>query len=552
MPSLHPQLELLGGTCLADKSILSRIVWGFVGLGVLARLIGYLLCPPLWVDECMLAEQFIDRGFLELLQPLDNNQVAPVGFLWIELAVVKLFGFSEWSLRLFPLVCGMASLFLFRHLASRLLTGLPFVLAVGCLAVAKAPTELSYDVKPYSCDLAVALALLILAVEWLRNPGNTGWLWGLAAAIPLALCLSFPAVFVAGALSLGLGLTVFRQRNRQTLGAFLTYHVALCGVFAAVMWINSGPQAASVKAFMEAYWLQAGGFPPLDSPVQLLRWVFDVHLSDKIFSIPYGSRNGGGAICFVCCVVGAITMYRQGDRRTLTFLLATFGLALLAAALRRYPYGGHIRLAQFLVPAICLLAGLGAAALLSRAKRLQARRLAWGLTAALVLFGIGNTVRTVARPWHCALDEHHREFARRFWQGDPHVVTICAQADLCENYSADGWDSYYRCNREIYSLPHHHGRQLTPELVYDLRQPIRLVVYRAPRSEFDVMALEHCLNQLECRFKPAGHECYQMPLKADGFDMYGGYEVFRFVPRQEFAQNVGQREPRVLREASAN
>ena len=120
-----------------------RLVWGFVALGTIIRLVGYLLRFPLWVDECMLSENFLDRGFLGLLSPLDNQQVAPIGFLWIELACVRALGFSEWSLRLFPLVCGIGSLFVFRHVASRLLAGVPLVLAVGCLAVAKAPAGLS-------------------------------------------------------------------------------------------------------------------------------------------------------------------------------------------------------------------------------------------------------------------------------------------------------------------------------------------------------------------------------------------------------------------------
>src|SRR5262249_34403137 len=150
----------------------------------------------LWIDECMLAENFLDRGFLDLLAPLEHHQVAPIGFLWIELACVRLFGFSEWSLRLFPLLCGIASLLVFRCLASRLLAGVPLVLAMGCLAVAKAPVGLSANAKPYATDLLVAATLMLLAVEWLRHPARRAWLWSLVAAAPLALVLSFPAVFV--------------------------------------------------------------------------------------------------------------------------------------------------------------------------------------------------------------------------------------------------------------------------------------------------------------------------------------------------------------------
>ncbi|MBS0263002.1 MAG: hypothetical protein JSS02_13740, partial [Planctomycetes bacterium] len=101
----------------------AQLAWAFVWLGVALRVVSYLLCKPLWVDECLLAEHFITWSYWQLTDPLVNGQVAPIGFLWIELTAVKWLGYSEWSLRLFPLLCGVGSLFLFRRLAARLLSG---------------------------------------------------------------------------------------------------------------------------------------------------------------------------------------------------------------------------------------------------------------------------------------------------------------------------------------------------------------------------------------------------------------------------------------------
>ena len=75
-----------------------------MGLGVLLRIARYLMDYPLWWDEAFVAVNFIRRDYLDLLRPLDYGQVCPILFLWCELAIVKLLGFSEWSLRLFPLV----------------------------------------------------------------------------------------------------------------------------------------------------------------------------------------------------------------------------------------------------------------------------------------------------------------------------------------------------------------------------------------------------------------------------------------------------------------
>ena len=127
----------------------SQLIWAFLILGIGARCVRYFLCFPLWEDECFLASNFIDRGYLDLLsKPLHYYQTAPVLFLWLELTVVKILGFSEMTLRLAPFLLSIAALFLFRHLASRLLSGATLVLAVAVLAVGYPGVRYAAEVKP--------------------------------------------------------------------------------------------------------------------------------------------------------------------------------------------------------------------------------------------------------------------------------------------------------------------------------------------------------------------------------------------------------------------
>jgi len=111
--------------------LLQRGIWAFVGLGVMLRLIRFAFDFPLSRDEAMLASNLIDRGYLDLLTPLDHGQVAPVGFLWASKAVIGVLNFSEPTLRLLPLLFGIGSLYLMRRLALRVIPGLPALLAVG-------------------------------------------------------------------------------------------------------------------------------------------------------------------------------------------------------------------------------------------------------------------------------------------------------------------------------------------------------------------------------------------------------------------------------------
>ena len=175
----------------------ARATWTFVAAGHLLRVTRYLMNYPLWWDEAFVAVNFIRRDYLDLLRPLDYGQVCPILFLWCELAVVKLLGFSEWSLRLFPLVCAVASVVLFRHVTARIVRGLPWLLAVAIFAMSFHPIIHAADVKPYASDLMAALMLLAVAVEWLQAPERARWMWVMAVATPFVLALSHPAIFIA-------------------------------------------------------------------------------------------------------------------------------------------------------------------------------------------------------------------------------------------------------------------------------------------------------------------------------------------------------------------
>ena len=188
----------------------------FVWLGVLLRIVTFALNFPLWGDEAFVAVNLISRGYSDLLRPLDYSQICPLLFLWLELTAVKLLGFSEWSLRLIPTLASVGGVFLFAHIVGRVTRGPARMLAVGIFAVSYYPIRHGAEVKQYSTDLLASLILIALAVEWWNCPQNKRWLWALAAAVPLALGLSQPAVFVAGAVTLALATRVWvlRQQGR--------------------------------------------------------------------------------------------------------------------------------------------------------------------------------------------------------------------------------------------------------------------------------------------------------------------------------------------------
>src|SRR4029079_17812972 len=68
----------------------------------------FFAARSLWLDESMLALNIASRSLVELLRPLDYNQVAPPLFLWLARLGVRLGGTNEMALRAWPMLAALA------------------------------------------------------------------------------------------------------------------------------------------------------------------------------------------------------------------------------------------------------------------------------------------------------------------------------------------------------------------------------------------------------------------------------------------------------------
>ncbi|MEM9979357.1 MAG: hypothetical protein AAF808_17135, partial [Cyanobacteria bacterium P01_D01_bin.2] len=75
-------------------------LWAIVALGALFRIIQYFNNRSLWVDEAKLSINIVERGFIELLRPLDYGQSAAPGFLFLQKLSTLIVGNDEFGLRL--------------------------------------------------------------------------------------------------------------------------------------------------------------------------------------------------------------------------------------------------------------------------------------------------------------------------------------------------------------------------------------------------------------------------------------------------------------------
>ncbi|HEX5272264.1 MAG TPA: glycosyltransferase family 39 protein, partial [Gemmataceae bacterium] len=269
-----------------------------VALGVACRLVRYFLRFPIWGDEAFVCNNFLERDYLGLTRVLEYGQVVPVLFLWLELTVVRLLGTSELAVRLVPLLAGVLSLGLFWRLARSTVGPWAAVVAVGMLACARWPVSMSTFVKPYSFDLLMSLVLLVPAAEWLRRPDRLRWPLLSALVTPFAVLASYPAVFVAGAVSLALLPTAWRS-GRRGRSLFVVQNLLMAAAFLGSYWVvgreQLDPVAGVVRSYLRDYWADA--FPP-SSPWPLAKWLVLTH-TGQMMAYPAGASSGGSTVTFL-------------------------------------------------------------------------------------------------------------------------------------------------------------------------------------------------------------------------------------------------------------
>ncbi len=352
---------------LTDARLVARIVPWVLGLGVVTRAISYVANRSLWLDESMIALNIDGRSFLGLAGTLDFSQAAPLGFLWLEKLSVTVLGVSEFALRLWPYIAGVTCLFLVDTVASRILRPAGRLFTVSLLALSGSLIYYSSEAKQYSFDVALAAFVLLagvaygarlLACEAEEEPSGhtrTPWL-GLALVGAVGVWFSHPLVFVLPGMLLYLWLTP-GPRSSRLKPLFLT--AALWGVsFAAAFYLTA--RGASQNPVMARFW--AEGFMPLPptSSAEVV-WFLDAASGWIRNTLDFAETESQlhtiGILCgFVLAVVGIGRGWVR-DRRTLLLIALPIGVALLASALRLYPFKG--RLSLFLVPSTVLLMGWG-------------------------------------------------------------------------------------------------------------------------------------------------------------------------------------------------
>ncbi len=378
---------------------------GVFGAGSYLRVRYYAADFSLFLDECALTLNLQHRSYTALSQTLDNNQAAPLGFLYVLKALTGSLGFRENVLRLFPLICGLGTIAAFYLLTRQIFSGWALVAANLLMSVNQTAISYSAQVKQYSLELMVAVLMLLLSRPLFDRNCRSRFFWISSLVLGLLPWFSFTAVFVLAGIGLALLLGELWSPGgagvRRTVGVLLLWGVLLIPVYV----ISIRPSTANPA--LRALW--SPEYFPLHALSAVPHWI--AAKMEEVCTMSFNKRLWPlAAIGIIFGLVASIL------RRNLLLLAASGGVlaCLGAAALQRYPFGD--RLILFLMPAFILLVVAGyqwLRWLFPRNIRIASDLIA----ASALLWCLASAVKTyVVRPSFIDEPREALRFVRSNWQ----------------------------------------------------------------------------------------------------------------------------------------
>jgi len=319
--------------------------WGIILLGVFLRLRQYLLNRSLWSDEASLAMNLVTRNFNELTQLLDYNQAAPIGFLFIEKLSIIIFGNHDYVMRLFPLIAGILAIYLI-YKFSRASFGTFGLFAVLIFSISWWLVHYSSELKQYTSDMTVALLLVFLAGNCLKETARGKDFLVLGIAGSILIWISHPSIFIMVGIGLALVLEKLTRKDYAPWAWIIGIGIGWLASFGLEYLVSLRHIVAD--EYLIKYWRK--NYVPMP-PWSDKRWFVDTYYSFLFFAF-HRADNMMAFATLVLCSIGAVSILFR-DRKIALLVISPFVMALIASALHRYPLQNRFML--FLIPFAFLL-----------------------------------------------------------------------------------------------------------------------------------------------------------------------------------------------------
>jgi hypothetical protein len=328
-----------------------------VVLGACVRLLLYVKNHDLCFDERTLWGNIVGMPANEFSSGLTGDQLAPFPFVIAERAIVGLLGERRAVGRIIPLACGLLALALYLPLALKVVSRRAALIALALFAFSDDLIYFSCEVKQYSLDLVIAIVLSLATLHVITGPVSRRIAWAMALTAIASPWFSFPAVFIVSGCGLAIILSsLIAGRLREA-----AFWCAIGAVWAASFGAAYNASLGMLSADTSMYVFWDFAFLPIwPLPMSVYRTQKTLGILLDVFVSPLNMVYPpwvGVLLPLMTFFIGVVSLARRSWRAWVVFVVPIL-LAMIASAIRRYPF--HGRLILELVPAFYLLIALGA------------------------------------------------------------------------------------------------------------------------------------------------------------------------------------------------
>lgn len=330
------------------------LLMGIIIIGVAFSVIQFLYNRSLWLDEAYLALNIIDRNFLELLQPLHYEQVAPILFLYFEKLATIIFGPSEYALRIFPLLSYWGAFYFFYRIIKSLKLNI-YATALSLLLFIFNGTIIYYssEVKQYITDVLVITCMFWFTIKNYRNSSQKYIILGALGAISIFLSNVSPIILLCSGVYLLYEDFKNGWKEFKYIFTVSFIWVAFFSLYFA-FFINDHP----TRAFMVRYWSRwdGGAFLPLN-PFKIEFYQFVVRKYYFFYTDLFQFGQVGFYFLQLLFLLGCYNLYEKKKYNAFIISLLPLVVHLALSSLKIYPF--DIRLILYLCPAFIIVLSYG-------------------------------------------------------------------------------------------------------------------------------------------------------------------------------------------------
>lgn len=313
-------------------------------LGLIMRIRCLMLNPSMWHDECALAWNVFHYDYLRLFGLLNFWQVASPFFMITAKLFTKIFGESDFSLRLVTFFFSTCGMFLFFYLATQIFRNkLSILVSTFLFAINNNNILYSFEFKQYSCDIFFSTLCILLFYNLYYKSLSLKKIILYSVLLSLSILFSFISVVITVPGFLILLIKFIKEKNDfLRINKLLILLIPFCvsGLLALKLYLINN--YLNYQYGMTKYW--ADGFIKKD-----LSNLFSLLVTNSSYF--YSPMEHPKLLLFLI-LVGGICLFEKKKLLTI-FLVSSILFSGFISWLGFYPVLGRVIL--FLLPILYIL-----------------------------------------------------------------------------------------------------------------------------------------------------------------------------------------------------